>query len=158
MKRVFSIIILGLFIFTGCDFEIKSKSNVSFSDDPEYLQTDAHAALDRPYSQAVRVGKMLYLSGVVGRKPGEANLVEGGIVAETRQALENVRTVLGENGSTMENVVKCMCMLADIDDYAAMNAEYAKFFPKNKRPARSTFAVSLPIGARIEIECFATVK
>ena len=101
---------------------------------------------------------MLYLSGVIGRKPGETQLAAGGIVPETRQALENVKNTLEMNGSSMENVVKCLCMLSDIGDYDAMNAEYKKFFPKDRRPARSTFAVSLPIEAKIEIECFATLK
>jgi reactive intermediate/imine deaminase len=97
---------------------------------------------------------MLYLSGVIGRKPGESDLVPGGIKAETRQAMENVKTLLENYGSSLDDVVKCMCMLGDISDYADMNKEYKKFFPEN-RPARSTFGVDLPLGARIEIECTA---
>jgi reactive intermediate/imine deaminase len=122
----------------------------------EYLQSDSHKKSDAPYSQAVRVGDMLYLSGVIGSKPGEPGLVAGGIKPETRQAMENVKTLLETYGSSLDEVVKCMCMLGDIADYADMNEVYKKFFPEN-RPARSTFAVDLPIGAKIEIECMAKV-
>ena len=97
---------------------------------------------------------MIYLSGVIGRKPGEPNLVPGGIKTETRQAMENVKNLLQTYGSSLDKVVKCMCMLGDISDYADMNVEYKKFFPDN-RPARSTFGVTLPLNAKIEIECMA---
>ena len=157
MKKKSTLFLLFIFLF-GCEANSNLSNKSTSKEKPEYLQTDAHAALDRPYSQAVKVGNMLYLSGVIGRKPGETQLAAGGIVPETRQALENVKNTLEMNGSSMENVVKCLCMLSDISDYDEMNAEYKKFFPKDKRPARSTFAVSLPIGAKIEIECFATLK
>ena len=117
----------------------------------EYLQSDSHKKSDAPYSQAVRVGDMLYLSGVIGSKPGESGLVAGGIKPETRQAMENVKTLLETYGSSLNEVVKCMCMLGDIADYADTNEVYKKFFPDN-RPVRSTVAVDLPIGAKIEIE------
>jgi len=120
----------------------------------EYLQSDAHKKNDAPYSQAVRVGDILYLSGVIGRKAGESAVVPGGIKPETRQAMENVKTLLETYGSSLDDVVKCMCMLGDISDYADMNEEYKKFFPEN-RPARSTFGVDLPLAAKIEIECMA---
>ena len=123
----------------------------------EYLQSDSHKKSDAPYSQAVRVGDMLYLSGVIGSKPGEPGLVAGGIKPETRQAMENVKTLLETYGSSLDEVVKCMCMLGDIADYSDMNEVYKKFFPEN-RPARSTFAVDLPIGAKIEIECMAKLN
>ena len=99
---------------------------------------------------------MIYLSGVIGRKPGEPDLPPGGITVETRQALTNVKTLLETYGSSMDKVVKCMCMLGDIGDYDDMNAEYKKFFPNN-RPARSTFGVALPLNAKIEIECMAKI-
>ena len=124
------------------------------ADRVQYLQSDAHKNNDAPYSQAVKVGDMLYLSGVIGRKPGDPDLAPGGIKPETRQAMENVKTLLETYGSSLDDVVKCMCMLGNIADYDAMNEEYKKFFPEN-RPARSTFAVDLPLGAKIEIECMA---
>tara|TARA_Y100000816_G_scaffold291721_1_gene284042 strand:+ start:964 stop:1434 length:471 start_codon:yes stop_codon:yes gene_type:complete len=142
---------LGLLMFFGCNQNSNGKSS-----HVKYLQSEAHAQSDAPYSQAVQVGDMIYLSGVIGRKPGEPDLPPGGITVETRQALTNVKTLLETYGSSMDKVVKCMCMLGDIGDYDDMNAEYKKFFPNN-RPARSTFGVALPLNAKIEIECMAKI-
>jgi 2-iminobutanoate/2-iminopropanoate deaminase len=109
-----------------------------------------------PFSMAVRVGSMLYLSGQIGNKPGTRELADTGIAGQTRQALENIKTVLASAGSSLDRAVKCTVFLADIKDYAAMNAVYATFFPKDP-PARSTVAGSgLALGARVEIECMAT--
>jgi len=108
-----------------------------------------------PFSMAVRVGNMLYLSGQIGNKPGTRELADTGIAGQTRQALENIKTVLASAGSSLDRAVKCTVFLADIRDYAAMNAVYATFFPKDP-PARSTVAGSgLALGARVEIECLA---
>ena len=108
-----------------------------------------------PFSMAVRVGNMLYLSGQIGNKPGTRELADTGIAGQTRQALENIKTVLASAGSSLDRAVKCTVFLADIRDYAAMNAVYATFFPKDP-PARSTVAGSgLALGARVEIECMA---
>ncbi len=110
-----------------------------------------------PFSMAVRVGNMLYLSGQIGNKPGTRELADTGIAGQTRQALENIKTVLASAGSSLDQAVKCTVFLADIRDYAAMNAVYATFFPKDP-PARSTVAGSgLALGARVEIECLAVV-
>jgi reactive intermediate/imine deaminase len=123
----------------------------------EYLQTDEHAKQGLPFSEAVRVGNMLYLSGQVGNIPGEMEVVPGGIGPETRQTMENIKAVLERYGSSMDKVVKCLCMLEDINEWAAMSAEYVKFFPTHK-PARSAFAgTGLAIGAKVEIECMATI-
>jgi reactive intermediate/imine deaminase len=109
-----------------------------------------------PFSPAVRVGHMVYLSGQLGNVPGTRQLVDTGIAAQTRQALENVRAVLAAAGSSLSRVVKCTVFLADIRDYAPMNEVYATVFPKDP-PARSTVAGSgLALGARIEIDCLAT--
>lgn len=108
-----------------------------------------------PFSSAVRVGDMLYLSGQVGTRPGTNELVEGGVDAETRQTLENIKTVLAYAGSSLDDVAKCTVFLADIADYQAMNAVYREFFVEDP-PARSTVAGSgLALGARVEIECLA---
>jgi 2-iminobutanoate/2-iminopropanoate deaminase len=108
-----------------------------------------------PFSTAVRVGDMLYLSGQVGTRPGTNELVEGGIDAETQQTLENIEAVLAYAGSSLDSVVKCTVFLADIADYQAMNAVYRTFFAEDP-PARSTVAGSgLALGARVEIECLA---
>tara|TARA_Y100000782_G_scaffold18536_1_gene19214 strand:- start:1218 stop:1661 length:444 start_codon:yes stop_codon:yes gene_type:complete len=124
----------------------------------EYLQTEKFAKQNMPFSEAVRVGNMLYLSGQVGNIPGEMNVVSGGIGPETRQTMENIKEVLERYGSSMDQVVKCLCMLEDINEWAEMSAEYVKFFP-NHKPARSAFAGSgLAIGAKVEIECWATIN
>ena len=108
------------------------------------------------FSEAVRVGHTLYLSGKLGTVPGQG-LVEGGIQPETRQTLENIKATLEDYGSSMDEVVKCTVFLADIAEWSAMNEVYTTFFPVNK-PARSAVAGSgLALNARVEIECIATV-
>ncbi len=110
-----------------------------------------------PFSTAVRVGNLLFLSGVIGNQPGTRTLADTGITGQTRQALENIKRVLVGAGSALERAVKCTVFLTDIRDYQAMNAVYATYFPKDP-PARSTVAGSgLALGARVEIECIATV-
>jgi reactive intermediate/imine deaminase len=102
------------------------------------------------------VGNLLFLSGQIG-VTSTGVLVAGGIGPETRQTLENIRDVLQRTGSSMERVVKCTVMLADMREWDAMNIVYASFFP-NSKPARSSFgATGLALGARVEIECIATV-
>lgn len=112
-----------------------------------------------PFSEMVIVGNTIYLSGQVGSSmEAPMVLVSGGIKNEARQALENIKHLLESNGSSMENVVKCTVMLADINEWGDFNSEYVKFFPGNK-PARSAFATNgLALGARVEIECIAVVK
>jgi reactive intermediate/imine deaminase len=108
-----------------------------------------------PFSSAVRVGDMLYLSGQIGVPSGGTAVVPGGIEAETRQTMENIKAVLAYAGSSLDRVVKCTVFLRDIADYAAMNTVYAAYFPKDP-PARSTLAASgLARGAAVEIECLA---
>ena len=112
----------------------------------------------RPFSPAVRVGNMLYLSGQIGTADASSGtLIPGGIEAETRQTLENIKDVLQRTGSSMDRVVKCTVMMADMREWDRMNVVYATFFPKNK-PARSALGANgLALGARVEIECWATV-
>ncbi|MBR9990384.1 MAG: Rid family detoxifying hydrolase [Gemmatimonadetes bacterium] len=108
-----------------------------------------------PYSPAVRSGGLVFLSGQIGLRPGTRELAAGGVAAETEQALENVRTVLAAADLTPADVVKCTVFLADMRDYDAMNAVYARFFD-TAPPARSAVGVNgLPLGARVEIECIA---
>lgn len=110
-----------------------------------------------PFSDAVRVGNMLYLSGFIGNKPGTLELVEGGVQAEARQALENIQDTLEKYGSSMNEVVKCTVFMADISEWGQLNEVYVTFFPGHK-PARSAFGANgLALGARTEIECIATV-
>jgi reactive intermediate/imine deaminase len=117
-----------------------------------------YGAPTRPFSPAVRVGNMLYLSGQIGTPtPTASAVVPGGIEAETRQTLENIKDVLQRSGSSMDRVVKCTVMLADMREWDRMNVVYASYFPKDK-PARSALGANgLALGARVEIECWATV-
>jgi 2-iminobutanoate/2-iminopropanoate deaminase len=109
-----------------------------------------------PFSSATRVGNLLFLAGQVGNTPGTRQLADTGIAGQTRQAFENIKTVLAAAGSSLERVVKCTVFLTSMGDYLAMNAVYATYFPKDP-PARSTVAGSgLALGARVEIECIAT--
>jgi len=112
----------------------------------------------RTLSDFVRVGDIIYLSGKLGTG-SDGKLVEGGIKAETKQTLENIKALLEKNGSSIDNVVKCTVMLADIKEWADMNSVYVTFFKKERLPARSAFGTSgLVNSARVEIECMATMK
>jgi reactive intermediate/imine deaminase len=121
----------------------------------EFLNSGKVTPTTLPFSEAVRVGKTLYLSGQIGVRPGLEQLVPGGIEAEARQTLENIRTTLETHGYTLGDVVKCTVMLADIAEWAAFNAVYRTFFSP-PYPARSAFgATGLALGARVEVECVA---
>ena len=111
-----------------------------------------------PFSDAVRVGNMLYLSGKIGNIPGTSELAEGGIQGETRQALENIKASFEKYGSSMSEVAKCTVFLADIAEWGAMNEVYITYFPVNP-PARSALGASgLALDSRVEIECFAAMR
>lgn len=122
--------------------------------DLEYIVPDGVARLP-VFTPAVRVGDLLFLSGAIGTRGAALEVVEGGVAAETRQTMENIRAVLAAAGATFDDLVKCTVFLADIADYAEMNAAYVEFFPDNP-PARSAMAGSgLALGALVEIECIA---
>jgi len=111
-----------------------------------------------PYSVAIRTGKLVFTSGQLGLDPQSGNLVAGGIDAETRQVLTNIRHVLADSGSGMDAVVKTTVFLKDMADFPRMNAVYAEFFPENP-PARSTVQVAaLPKGGSVEIDALAIIK
>lgn len=127
------------------------------SAEPEVAYLNPEGAGDRPFTEVVRVGNLLFLSGKLGTISGQG-LVEGGIQAETRQALENIKAALEHNGSSLDHVVKATVFLADIAEWSQMNEVYVTFFPNNK-PARSAVGTGdgLARGARVEIEVIATV-
>jgi reactive intermediate/imine deaminase len=132
--------------------------SLAFAQQPQFLQPYGPAT--RPFSPAVRVGNMLYLAGQVGTPPNAAgSVVPGGIEAETRQVMLNIKDVLEKTGSDMEHVVKCTVFLADMKEWDAMNGVYRTFFKDGKYPARSAFgATGLALNARVEIECIAVVR
>ena len=118
--------------------------------------TKAPAAIG-PYSQAIQVGHLVYTSGQIPIDPATGAFAEGGIKEQTRQSLLNVKAILEEAGLTMANVVKTTLFMADMNDFADMNAVYAEFFSE-PYPARSAVAVkTLPKGALVEIEVVAAI-
>ena len=146
------------FSLTGCQPTASLQTEPPAKEmDVEYITSPEMAALRLPFSEAVRVNHMLYLSGQIGTLPGTTELVKGGIQAETRQTKENIKKVLEANGSSLDHVVKVTVMLADITEWPALNEVYVDYFP-NHKPARSAFAGSgLAFNARCEIEVIATV-
>ena len=109
----------------------------------------------RPFSPAVRANGFLFLAGHLGTD-ATGRLVPGGIQAETRQTMENIRAVLLRAGSSLDRVVKCTVFLADMREWAAMNEVYTTFFAAGRRPARSALGSNgLALDARVEIECLA---
>lgn len=113
-----------------------------------------------PFSSAVRTGDLLFVSGQVGTRieAGAPVLVAGGLEPETRQTLDNIRAIVEKAGTTMDRVVKCTVMLADMNDWPKVNEIYATYF-QGPKPARSAFgATGLALGARVEIECIARIE
>jgi len=122
----------------------------------QYFQTPEMKALGLPFSAAVRVGDMLYLSGALGNLPGTLKLAEGGVEAQARQTMENIGAVLRFCGLDFADVVKCTVMLADMSEWAEFNKVYVTFFQPARLPARSAFGCSgLALGGRLEVECIA---
>ncbi len=119
------------------------------------ISTKKAPAAIGPYSQAIRVGNLVYTSGQIPIDPTTGAFAEGGIKEQTRQSLNNVKAILAEEGLAMNNVMKTTVFMADMNDFADMNSVYAEFFTE-PYPARSAVAVkSLPKGALVEIEVIA---
>ncbi len=158
MQTIFLLAAVGT--LTGCTIERRTDR------DTAPVESNRRQVIELPgvprlpaFSSAVRSGDLVFLSGQIGALPGvdPPLLVEGGIGPETRQAMENVVSVLGAAGASLEDLIKCTVFLADIADYEAMNEVYREYFPSDP-PARSAMAGSaLAFGARVEIECIAAM-
>lgn len=123
----------------------------------EAVKTDNAPQAIGPYSQAIKLGDLVFLSGQVHLDPATGQLVEGDITAQTQRVMENLQAVLLAAGSGFEKVIKTTIYLADMDDFAKVNEVYGRYFPV-PQPARSTVAVArLPRDARIEIDLIAYV-
>lgn len=121
----------------------------------EFLDSGKVYPPNVPFSEAVRVGDTLYLSGQIGLKPGKLELVPGGVKPETTQTLENIRTTLDAHGYSLRDVVKCTVMLADISKWGEFNEIYRTFFTP-PYPARSALGANgLALGAQVELDCIA---
>ena len=150
LKEIMGIVFILVLI--SCQSQQTGEQGLSV----EFLTSDVSA--NRPFSEAVRVGNWLILSGQLGIDREAGILVSGGIKAETQQTMENIKRTLEKYGSSLDQVVKCTVMLTDISEWSAMNEVYVTYFP-NHKPARSAFGTSgLALGARLEIECWATVE
>jgi 2-iminobutanoate/2-iminopropanoate deaminase len=140
-------VLLALPVLIGC----ASETSRSFSGERRAISTDRAPAALASYSQAIQVGKTLYLSGQVGLDPATGQLAPGGVRAEARRALDNCKAILEAAGFTLADVVQVQVFLADVNDYAAFNEVYAGYFPA-PAPARAAVAVAaLPRGARVEV-------
>ena len=132
----------------------------SWADQPvpiEFLNSGKVLPRNQPFSEIVRHGNTLYLSGQIGIQPGTLKLVPGGLPEEARQTMENIKATLEANGYAMGNLVKCTVMLADIADWQAFNEVYKGFF-SGDYPARSAFAANgLVLGAKVEVDCIGAV-
>ena len=127
----------------------------ALADQVQFLNSGKVIPKDLPFSEAVRVGNTLYLSGQVGIAPGTLKLVPGGLKEEARQTMENIRTSLEGHGFAMRDVVKCTVMLADMSEWGAFNEVYRTYFT-GRYPARSAFGANgLALGAKVEVECIA---
>jgi 2-iminobutanoate/2-iminopropanoate deaminase len=124
----------------------------------DYLNSGSVLPEGCPFSEAVRVDQTLYLSGMVGVKPRTLELVSGGIEAESHRTMKNIQMMLEANGASMDDVVKCTVMLADISEWRTFNQVYKTYF-NDRYPARSALGANgLALGARVEVECLAVNK
>ena len=142
--------LLGALLLGAC-----AARPVSPAVEPVFIQPDGPPA--NPFSPAVRVGNLVFVSGTLGTKP-DGSLVPGGIEPETRQVLENIKRTLAAAGLGMDRLVKCTAFLADLKEWPAMNAIYRSYFPNGKYPARAAVQATLLNGARVELECVAAAK
>ena len=158
MKHIRSFATIAVVIVTLALGTQSRQPNASASLQGQVEYSSAASTANRPFSDYVRVGNVIYLSGKLGTDTS-GKLAAGGIAAETKQTLENIRSVLEKNGSSLDHVVKCTVMLADMKEWADMNTVYTTFFKKERMPARSAFGTSgLALNARVEIECVAIMK
>ncbi len=129
-------------------------SNAAFAETIKRYTDPAMADANLPFSQAVRVGDMLYLSGQIGNVPGTLDLAPGGMEGQARQTMDNIEAVLKANGASFANVTKCLVMLADMSQWADFNKVYVTYFEPGEFPARSAFGANgLALGGALEVEC-----
>lgn len=160
MNRLPALLLFFALLLSGCESTHSGNEHAQAADQDrpfvEYLNPEGLEE-PGPFSDAVRVGNLLFLSGKIGILPGTRTLAEGGIEGESRQTLENIKATLERWDSSLERVVKCTVMIDDIAEWGAFNEVYVEYFPGDK-PARSAFgADGLALGAAVEVECIATV-
>ncbi len=125
--------------------------------EPRYYPVTPAAGTSLPFSEAVQMGDLLFVSGQIGNVPGTLTVVPGGLDAEARRALENMKAILERHGTSLDHVVKVTVFLTDMKEWPAFNGIYREFF-KTNLPARSAVgATGLALGARVELECIAYI-
>ena len=148
-KSLIIIAVLALIMSFTFDMGLQEKKTV------RKVITFDNTPAKRPYSPAIEVNNILYVSGQIAVDQATGKLIEGGIEVQARQVLKNLKNVVEKGGYTMDNVAKCTVLLSDIAFYSTVNQVYMEFFPKDP-PARMAFAVKdLPMGALIEIDAIA---
>lgn len=150
LRRTFSLALLA-----GLPFASACRASVRTGAVPQFIQPDGPPA--NPFSPAVRVGDIIFVSGTLGTNP-DGTLVLGGIQPETRQLLENIKRTLAASGVGMDRIVKCTVFLADLKEWPAMNEVYRSYFSNGNYPARAAVQATLLFGARVEMECAAAAK
>lgn len=149
MRRATSLIAVALITLSSAASAADRAPKAEFLNSPEALKNNF------PFSEAVRAGDFLLLSGQIGLDPATGKVAPGGITAESRQTLKNIQGVLERYGSSLQDVVKCTVFLADMAEWGTFNTVYREFF-KSPYPARSALGANgLALGARVEVECIA---
>ena len=146
---------LSLALFSVLPLVTACRASMGNSAEPQFIHPDGPPA--NPFSPAVRVGNIIFVSGTLGSK-ADGTLVPGGIQPETRQLLENIKSTLAAAGVGMDRVVKCTVFLADLKEWPAMNEVYRSYFSNGNYPARAAVQATLLFGARVEMECAAAAK
>ena len=155
VKFLFFIVLLQSCLSLNVANKKVASNSQSSQNEIQYVNSDETKEKGYPFSDATVVNGIIYLSGAIGTLP-DGSVISGGIAAETRQTMMNIKNRLEKMGGSMDDIFKCTCMLADIKDWPLMSQEYKKFFNPDKLPARSAFAGSgLALGAKLEIECMA---
>ena len=155
VKFLFFIVLLQSCLSLNVANKKVASNSQSSQNEIQYVNSDETKEKGYPFSDATVVNGIIYLSGAIGTL-SDGSVISGGIAAETRQTMMNIKNRLEKMGGSMDDIFKCTCMLADIKDWPLMSQEYKKFFNPDKLPARSAFAGSgLALGAKLEIECMA---
>lgn len=145
-----------LLAFTGLSITACAGARATPAVEPEFIHPDGPPA--NPFSPAVRVGNLVFVSGTLGTTGPGLTLVPGGITPETRQVMENIKRTLAAAGLGMDRLVKCTAFLADLKEWPAMNEVYRSYFSNGKYPARAAVQATLLNGARVELECIAAAR
>lgn len=154
-KPYYLLIALSIFCFACEEHDEADEHAVAV----EHYQSENTKNLGLPFSDAVIVDDIIYLSGQVGNLPGTLDLAPGGLVPEAKQIFENIEAVLEANGSSLDDIIKVTVMMENIDEWGEFNKEYVKIFDGDKKPARSAFGTSgLALKAKLEVECIAVKR